>query len=366
MALAHFPAGSETDVDAMVANAIKTMADAGLTYDEEAIRDMIAEALGKFTPGEAEEAEAPGVKKVTVNDGEGLKAAGAAPVKRKRRGVTSGEKYWYEPEEDTAMLDWFINGRRAGTVEGNLLIVGPSGSGKTEGVIHAAERLNVPIYIVDCPSITTIEKWVGHKEIDHDGTHFVLSEIMEYFRATKYEPGVVLLDEASRLHATFHNITYPLLDGRKRIFIPEMHDYHHLQQQVAIIATANIGCQYTRTFNMDLAFRERLGYTIERSWPPAGEEQKILSSLYPTIDAAKIKMMVDIANRTRQKWYTQDLKMPISTRTLVYAARLVRDGASVARAFELTAVTMYSQDGGEASERAIVKGIITGKGGDKA
>lgn len=158
MALAHFPSGADSDVDLMVANAIKTMSEAGLTYDEIAIRDMIAEAVGKFVPGEAE-AEAPAaVKKVGVNDGEGLKPVKIAAPKRKRRGsVTASGKYWYEPEEDTAVLDWFINGRRSGTVDGNLVIVGPTGSGKTEGVLHAAERLDVPIYTVDCASITTIE-----------------------------------------------------------------------------------------------------------------------------------------------------------------------------------------------------------------
>jgi len=365
MALAHFPSGSDSDIDSMVANAISTMSDAGLTYDEVALRDMIAEAVGKFTPGEAEE-KAPAIPKVSVNDGEGLKAVGVVAAKRKRRGTTASGKYWYEPEEDTAMLDWFINGRRAGTVEGNLIIVGPSGSGKTEGIMHAAERLDVPLYIVDCPSITTIEKWVGHKEIDHTGTRFVLSEIMEYFQAKKYEPGIVLLDEITRLHATFHNILFPLLDARRRILIPEAHEYLDMHPQTAIIATANIGGRYTGTYNMDHALRERLGYTIERAWPPAGEEQKILTSLYPDIDAPKIKMMIEIANKSRQKWMTQDLATPISTRTLVNAARLVRDGASIARAFELTAVTLYSQDGGEASERALVKGIISGKGGDKA
>jgi hypothetical protein len=345
----------DPEVETFLANAMKVMQECSQPFDEQELRDMIAGALGKWTPGEVV------VPKANVHEGEGLKAATPTASKKRRSTTAKSDRYWSETPEDTAVFDWYINGRRSGSVEGNMLIVGPSGSGKTEGVIHAAERLNVPLYIVDCPSITTIEKWVGHKEIDHTGTHFVLSEIMEYFRAIKHEPGIVLFDEVTRLHATFHNILLPIFDGRRRIFIPEAHDYIDVHPQVAFVATANIGGRYTGTFNMDQAMRERFGFTIERTWPSADEEIKILSSRYPTIPSDKVKLLVDIAIRSRQKWMTQEISTAISTRMLVNAGQVVRDGASVARALELTTLPNYSQDGGQASERSIIEGIIEGK-----
>jgi len=354
-------AGSDPEVEEIFSNAKKIIEEAGHSFEDEALRLTIAEALGK---AQADTAEA-GTKKATVSDGGDLVIAGAPTTKRRAK---PGQKYWYDKEGDRQFLDWYILGRRNGTVEGALIVVGPSGTGKTEGIIQACERLDVPLYIVNCASITTIEKWVGHKEIDHTGTHFVLSEPMRWIEAKDPDcpPGVVLLDEGTRLHPTFHNITFPLLDGQQRIFIPEMHGYLEVHPQTAFIMTANIGGKYTGTFTMDEAMRERFGYTVEREWPPAAEEAKILSSLYPTIEEEKIKLMVQIANRSRQMWVKQDLSRPISTRILIFACRLVRDGASIARAFELTAVPLYSQDGGQQSERGLIKGIISGKGGEGA
>jgi hypothetical protein len=55
------------------------------------------------------------------------------------------------------------------------------------------------------------------------------------------------------------------------------------------------------------------------------------------------------------------LESPISTRTLKAAAILIASGMSILQAMEYTALPLYKNEGGAASDRALVKLILTGK-----
>ena len=350
----------EEELDQMFAAAVKALTSADITYEpgetRELLRKQLARARGVETPEEKPPEPVEPVEEVRP-----LAIAVAEGT----------EPYWWEPAQDTEFIDFFIRSRMAGTLDGQVLITGPSWQGKTEGVIRACDRLGVPLNIINCASITTIEKWVGHKEVGHDGTHFVMSEFLRMVEARGpehtypdgrpgYEPSVVLLDELTRLHATYHNLLFPLFDGLRSIFVPELHAHIAKHPQMTFIATANIGGRYSGTHQLDAALRERFPYTIERDFPPADEEVKVLTTR-TGIAAAQAATLVEIANKTRAKLGT-DLSLAISTRTLIYTATLVASGASIVRAFELTALPHFAKDGGQASERGLVSTIITGKG----
>jgi hypothetical protein len=346
---------NDAEFEALIANAKQTITDSGQTYDETELRRIIGEALGRARTQAAE----------TVIPGIDVNAGGE--LKIRKSGKPKGEPFFYESDEDRQVTDWYIHGRRSGMVprEGNLLIMGPSGSGKTSGVIKAGERLNIPVHVINAASITSIEKWVGERGVNEQGTYFKLSDVMEILRGTdeRFPPGIALFDEITRLHATYHNVMFPVLDGQRRIWIPEMHDFIEVHPDVIVIATANIGGRFTGTYNMDHAMRERFPYTIERDFPPKEAEVKVITTATGASEDVAA-LLVDIANKTRLRWRQGELTLPISTRSLLMAAPIVRDGASVARAFEVTCLPMYSNDGGASSERAFVKGIISGKGGD--
>lgn len=342
---------TENEFEALVANAIKTITDSGQTYDEPELRRVISEALGLA------QVQTESAKVMEVNSDNILKAAKAH--------AELGEPFWYESEEDRQMFDWFIEGHKNRTVEGNLIIMGPAGSGKTEGAVHSGERTGTPVHVINSASITSIEKWVGERGINDQGTYFKLSDVMEILRGTdpRFPPGVVVFDEITRLHATYHNVMFPLLDHQRRIWIPEMHDFLSVHPDVMVMATANIGGRFTGTYHMDHAMRERFHYAIERDFPPRDAEVQILTSKVG-ISETVAGVLVDIANKTRLRWRQGDLQLPISTRSLLAAAPIVRDGGTIARAFEVTALPMYSHEGDATSERSFVKGIISGKGGD--
>lgn len=349
--------GEDAELDKMIAEAARVMTAGGLTFDESALREKLASKLAQVrgVPLETKPAEEEKAPKVDVKKG-----AKTLDTKSVVAAIGSGDSYWYEKPEDIKFVRHFFELRRKAQAVGNLLVVGPSGAGKTEGLRRMAESVGLPLYKLDCATITTEDKWIGHKEIDHEGTKFVPSEHLRWLEGVDYQPGVLLYDEVNRVHPSRLNILLPILDGSQAIFVPDMGRYVKVHPETIIVATANIGTAFGGTFVMDRALRERFNFTLERTFPPAEEEVKVLTTA-TNCPVDKATVLVDIANQTRRKWETGDLESPISTRTLKATAMLVASGMSIAKAFEYTALPLYKADGGGDSERTMVKQILTGK-----
>ena len=277
------------------------------------------------------------------------------------RELTSKGPHFYESAVDTAMFDTMVALNRAAGLNANLLVTGPSGSGKTEGVGYAAKRAGIPFYKIDCASVTTDDKWVGHKEFSPEkGTVYVLSEFLKAISATDCEPGLVLLDEVNRLHPTRMNILFPLLDGSRSIWVPELGITIEKHPDTIVMATANKGVGFTGTHKMDDALEGRFGFRMERDWPPVDQEVKVLTAR-TGIAEADAKTLVAIAGETRKKAKMDDLPFPTSTRDLLNAAALVAAGMTIAEACDWTFVKFYDEAGGATAPRIMVRQIVQGK-----
>jgi MoxR-like ATPase len=350
------------ELETIIQSSVDLMKNSRLPFDETRIRKDMRQRL----------AEMKGVK---VEDLDALEAAAAPPVvapkpktakdakdtmKRLRGQAASGRTYFYEKAEDTAVTDVWIGLNRDAAVHMHMLNVGPSGCGKTEGLRLAAERSGIPFYKIDCASITTSDKWVGHKEVDEKGTHFVLSEHLRWLQAIDCEPGLVLYDEINRLHPSLLNILIPILDGSKSIWVPDLGTYISVHEKTLIAATANIGVGFSGTYGLDIALHDRFGLVLERNFPPLAEEVKILVNR-TGIDDVSAKTLVEIAGQIRTKAIDGTVSKPVSTRALLDTAALVSAGMSVIDASEYTWVKKYPDEGGASSERATVRTILTGK-----
>ena len=340
--------------------ATETLESSGTSYDPAELRSLLTKQLQRAhgMPETPTEPEAPEVI-------EEIKPLELKAHKQKA--------FFYHRPEDLEFTEFYIRGRLNGILsEGAMMFTGHSGLGKTMGVVDVADRLGVPLNIINCAAITTSEKWLGHKEVDPEkGTYYVLSEFLRIIEARGseytypdgskgYDPGVLLLDEVTRLHASLLNPLYSLLDGQSSIFVPELHTYVQANPMVPVIATANIGGRYSGTYQFDAALRERFAWTIELPFPPEEPEIEILTSR-TGVTKEQAKKLVTIAQKTRIKYESGDLSQAISTRTLIHAALLIKAGATTARAFELTALPHYSKEGATTSERHVVSTIIAGK-----
>jgi len=351
--------GSDEELDKMTAEAIRVMSAGGMTFDEKTVRETLAkrlaEARGEPVPSTTATKKEPEKPAIDIK-----KAAKVLDTKAVVAAVAGGDSYWYDTPEDAKFIRHFMELRRKAQAVGNLLVVGPSGAGKTEGLRRTAESVKLPFYKLDCATITSEDKWIGHKEIDHEGTKFVLSEHLRWLEGVEYEPGILCYDEVNRVHPSRLNILLPILDGSQAVFVPDLGRLIRVHPETIIVATANIGTAFGGTFVMDRALRERFNFTLERDFPPADEEVKVLTSA-TGIPADKAGVIVDIAVQTRKKWETGDIESPISTRTLKACAMLIASGMSILQAMEYTALPLYKSEGGATSERAMVKLILTGK-----
>lgn len=277
----------------------------------------------------------------------------------KRQTTASGRPYFYVKPENLAFLKMLTTMKQSGGVVANILFTGPTGCGKTTLAQEVGAQMNIPVHIVNCPSITSDEKWVGHKEFRDGKTEYVLSEMLRWISTPGWK--IVLFDELTRLHPTRHNILFPLLDNQQNIWVPEL-DIHVEVKDTLFWATANIGVGYTGTHRMDNALSGRFGYRLELDFPAHEDEAEILVQR-TGIGKREANTLVDIAGMTRQKVKQGDLDEAISTRNLLDASVLVAAGMPITEAAEFTFIMFYSEDGGAASHRTSVRQIVTGKAG---
>ena len=272
--------------------------------------------------------------------------------------VESVERFGVEPTYDLQTEDDPHNFIANGFVVHN--------SGKTEGVVHAVERVNkahglsLRLFRMDCATVTDPQKWFGRREVDKDGTRYEKSD----FILAVERGDVVLLDELTRLHPSIHNGVMSLLDGSNSVHLSDLNVTVARHPETVFIATANIGVQYGGTHRLDAAMRERFPYSIERPFPPADVEPAILASR-SGCDMDGASRLVKVAVESRRLHASGDLRTPVSTRTLVYAALLVAAGMTEKEALEFTAVPIYDSDAngiaGAESERAKFRVAIKGK-----
>jgi len=284
-------------------------------------------------------------------------------AKKRLRGLTIDPEYFYMTPENIAIGRTWIALRKDANVVMNMLTVGPSGSGKTEGLAKLAREFEMPFYKIDCASITTPDKWSGHKEVvttdKGPETQYVMSEHLKWLGAIECEPGLLVYDEINRLHPSLLNTLIPILDGSQRVWVPDLGVYATVHPDTMIAATANLGVGYSGTYGMDIALHDRFGVILEQTFPPQDEEVKILQKR-TGIDKARAAKLVTVANQCRNKANASELSKFVSTRALIDWSRWTTTGMSMTEAAEATWVKKFSEDGGAKSERAVVRMILTG------
>lgn len=240
----------------------------------------------------------------------------------------------------------------------NLLFVGPSGSGKTDGARYLAALVGLPFTKVDAASMTDPEAWFGTREIVVQDGVAVTDYIPSAFVQAIQKPGLVLIDEVTRVRDEHRNVLLPLLDGTRAVMNPLTGEVLHRHPQCFIVMAGNVGLHFTGTNAIDPAFLTR-ALTVEFDYISDDIERKVVVDA-SGCDEEAAYVFVKFANETRAKAKVDDQFVPISTREIIEAGRLVKDGLTRDLAVKFTVLNAASGEGGSSSIRQELQNIWNG------
>ena len=127
---------------------------------------------------------------------------------------------------------------------------------------------------------------------------------------------------------------------------------------VSFIATANIGSEYTATRVIDRALLDRFAI-LEMDVLSYEQEYQLLSSKC-TVNQETLLKLCDIIKDIRKevKSDTPRISTTISTRATLEIVELLTDAFTLEQAIEILVYPLFSDEGGNDSERTYVKQVV--------
>ena len=217
-----------------------------------------------------------------------------------------------------------------------LLIKGPTGCGKTRFVAHMAAKLKLPLYTVACHDDLTAADLVGRHLIVDGQTVWSDGPLTRAVR----EGGICYLDEVVEARKDTTVVLHPLADDRRILPIDRTGEQLAAPPSFMLVVSYNPGYQNFLK-GMKPSTRQRF-ISLAFDFPPAHQEQAILLG-ETGIDEMTAKRLVSIANAFRAL-RDHDLEEVASTRLLVYAATLIKDGCDPILACRAALVETLTDD----------------------
>lgn len=217
-----------------------------------------------------------------------------------------------------------------------LLIKGPTGCGKTRFVSHMAAQLNLPLFTVACHDDLTAADLVGRHLIGDGETLWNDGPLTRAVR----EGGICYLDEIVEARKDTTVVLHPLADDRRILPIDRTGELLYAPSSFMLVVSYNPGYQNFLK-GMKPSTRQRF-VSLSFDFPAPAHEESILVG-ETGVDAMTAKRLVSIANAFRAL-RDHDLEEVASTRLLVYAATLIKDGCDPLRACRAALVETLTDD----------------------
>jgi nitric oxide reductase NorQ protein len=217
-----------------------------------------------------------------------------------------------------------------------VLIKGPTGVGKTRFIAHMAARLDLPLFTVACHDDLTAADLVGRHLIGDGGTYWSDGPLTRAVR----EGGICYLDEVVEARKDTTVVIHPLADHRRVLPIDRTGELLQAPDSFMLVVSFNPGYQNFLK-GMKPSTRQRF-VSLRFDFPAATREEAILlgeSGCAPLV----AKQLVSIG-RSLRALKDVDLDEVASTRLLVYAALLIRDGLDPVEACRAALVESLTDD----------------------
>lgn len=202
------------------------------------------------------------------------------------------------------------------------------------GTTH--QKDGIPLITIACHEDLTASDLVGKYLLEGDTTRWVDGPLT---RAVK-SGGICYLDEVVEARKDTIVLIHPLADHRRSLYIEKKGEMLEASDSFMLVISYNPGYQSILK-NLKHSTRQRF-IAIEFTHPPGNIETRIIQH--------EAGIGSDIADRLARlgekirNLKDQDLSEVISTRLLIYAARLIKEGIAPRRACEAAAVWSITDD----------------------
>jgi nitric oxide reductase NorQ protein len=217
-----------------------------------------------------------------------------------------------------------------------LLIKGPTGVGKTRFVSFMAARLQLPLHTVACHDDLTAADLVGRHLIADGATYWSDGPLTRAVR----EGGICYLDEVVEARRDTTVVIHPLADHRRVLPIDRTGEVLQAPDSFMLVMSYNPGYQNFMK-GLKASTRQRF-VSLCFDFPGAEREATILVG-ETGCDPRCARQLVTLG-RSLRALKDVDLEEVPSTRLLVYAALLIRDGLDPVEACRAALVDTLTDD----------------------
>ncbi len=199
-----------------------------------------------------------------------------------------------------------------------ILIKGPTGCGKTRFIEYMGERLKRKVYTVVCHDDLSSADLIGRHLIDENGTYWSDGPLTKAVR----EGGICYLDEVIEARKDTTVVLHSLADYRRILPIDRTGEVIEAHPDFMLVVSYNPGYQNVLK-GMKPSTKQRF-ISMEFSYPKPDIEKEVIIKESNVSEELATKL-VSIATKIRNLTDT-DIQEAVSTRLLVYAAKLMVKG----------------------------------------
>jgi len=232
-----------------------------------------------------------------------------------------------------------------------VMLKGPTGCGKTRFLEHMAWRLSVPLVTIACHEDLTASDLVGRYLLSGEETVWQDGPLS---LAVKHG-AICYLDEVVEARKDTTVVIHPLTDDRR--ILPQEKRGLLLESHPAFMLTISYNPGYQSVMK-DLKHSTRQRFVAVEFGYPEKEGERDIIMQETGIDEATAVKLVKLGKMVRNL-RQHGLEEGISTRLLVYAGKLLKDGVTPETACEVAVIRSMSDDA-EMQEaiKEIVKGVF--------
>ncbi|WP_158905333.1 CbbQ/NirQ/NorQ/GpvN family protein [Burkholderia sp. L27(2015)] len=202
-----------------------------------------------------------------------------------------------------------------------LMLKGPTGCGKTRFIEHMAWRLKRPLITLACNEDMTAADLVGRFLLGPEGTFWQDGPLTLAVR----HGAICYLDEVVETRQDSIVVIHPLTDSRRLLPLDKKGETIKAHPDFQLVVSYNPGYQ-SAAKDLKQSTKQRF-CALDFDYPPPQQEARIVAHESGAA-LALCEQLVGVAARSRAL-RGRGLDEGISTRMLIYAARLIVDGQPV-------------------------------------